>query len=93
MKFKLLHTPHTGPYFELPPFEVEVVSPEEGWRICDILTDYDEFKITCLMMPNFNRFTDLLYWNEDKQKWVRWYDENGKDFYEHFIDLEEDEED
>jgi len=63
------------------PFHIDVDTPEEAYRIMNILADYDMFQFENSIKPDYSNASglDML---EDGE-WVTWYDEDGFDLNEY----------
>ena len=72
-KFKVWHIPQVP----CKAFEVEVATPEEGWKLCETLAYYDLFQLENNIKPDFCNASGVQYLSEEGE----WYD------------LEEDEDD
>ena len=81
MKFRIKQIPQLGDNIE---FYVPVNTPEEGWKIRTILSDYDMFLYENNLKSNYNFMCYLEYWDEIKRQWLEWHDENGLNFRKHF---------
>ena len=81
MKLRINHIPQMG--YNLN-FYVPAETPEEGWKIRNILCDYDLFQFDNKIKPDYCNMCLLEYWDEEEQEWFDWYDENGYSFEEHF---------
>lgn len=84
-KFKVWHMPQVP----MKAFEVEVESIEEAWRILNILWDYDKFQYKNQIKPDWLTDSGLEYWDEDRQEWLEWTDDDGVEVVAHFKSLED----
>lgn len=86
-KLRVWHIPQVP--MEIP-FEVEVSSIEEAWKILNILWEYDLFQYDNNLKPDYCNASGLEYFGEEEKDWTEWEDEDGYSIREHFDNLEED---
>lgn len=86
-KLRVWHIPQVP--MEIP-FEVEVSSIEEAWKILNILWEYDLFQYDNNLKPDYCNASGLEYFDEEEKDWTEWEDEDGYSIREHFDNLEED---
>lgn len=85
MKLRVWHIPQVP----MKAFHIEVLSPEEAWKIMNILWDYDNFQYENNVKPDYSNDTGLEYWDEEEKDWLEWYDDEGYDIKEHFDNMED----
>lgn len=86
-KLRVWHIPQVP--MEIP-FEVEVSSIEEAWKILNILWEYDLFQYDNNLKPDYCNASGLQSFDEEEKVWLEWADEDGYSIMEHFDNLEED---
>ena len=62
----------------------EVSSPEEAKIIIDSIADYLNFAVDNCIFPDHCSSAGLEYYDEEEKEWLTWYDDEGRDFREHF---------
>mgnify|MGYP003302712254 CR=1 FL=1 len=72
-RFKVWHVPQ----IPCKAFEVEVASPEEGWKLCETLALYDIFQLENNIKPDFANVNGLSYLDADGE----WYDLDENEEY------------
>lgn len=87
VKLRVWHIPQVP--MEIP-FEVEVSSIDEAWKILNILWEYDLFQYDNNLKPDYCNDSGLQYFDEEEKEWMEWEDEDGYSVREHFNNLEED---
>jgi hypothetical protein len=65
-------------------FHVDVSSVEEGCKVMDILSRYDEFQYKNNIKPDYSNAGGINQWEEDSDGegnpgWTSWYDEETGD--------------
>ena len=73
-------------------FEKEVSSVEEAKTVIDTIADFVNFSVEKGLMPDHCNCAELLEYDEERQEYMTWLDEDGNDIDEHFDMLEEQEE-
>jgi len=86
-KLRVVHNCQVGALDKL--FYVDVNSPEEAWKIMNILWDYDIYQFENQIKPDYCNVTTLEEFDEETNEWFDWYDEEGLDIREHFEALED----
>lgn len=86
-KLRIWHVPQVPMEF---PFEVDVSSIEEAWKVLNILWEYDLFQYDNKIKPDYCNASGLVYFDEEEKEWMEWEDEDGYSIREHFNNLEED---
>lgn len=87
VKLRVWHIPQAP--MEIP-FEVDVSSIDEAWKILNILWEYDLFQYDNNLKPDYCNASGLVYFDEEEKEWMEWEDEDGYSIREHFNNLEED---
>jgi len=62
-------------------FHVGVDTPEEAYKIINILADYDSFQLRNNIKPDYSNVSGLQVFGDDG--WVTWYNEDGFDLDEY----------
>lgn len=73
MKLRIWHIP------QVPgkPFYVPVETPEEGAKLIEVLSIYDQFQYQNKIKPDFCNACGLQYYDDREKDWLDWTDENG----------------
>lgn len=66
------------------PFFKEVSSPEEAKLVIDSIAAFLNAKVNEGVFPDHCSTAGLEEWDEERQDWVEWYDEDGLSLDEHF---------
>lgn len=79
MKYRLHYT-----ILGLKPFYCEVSSPEEANSIINALSSFCDHHINTGLICDHCSVAGLEVYNEEDHEWEDWYDDDGRDFNEHF---------
>ena len=58
------------------PFIREVENVKEGWKLINILADYDLYQLENRIKPDYSNAGGLEYLDDDGE-WCEWQDSNG----------------
>lgn len=85
---KRLRVAHV-PQVPMKAFRVEVKSLEEARLLFDVLVNYDLFQFENNVKPDYANATFLEEFNEERNEWVSWIDEETgiDDIYEYFEEV------
>lgn len=64
-------------------FCVPVESPEEGYKVIQILVAYDMHEYENKIKQVYCNVTDLEYYDTEDSEWYEWHDEYGRDIDEY----------
>lgn len=79
-KLRVWHIPQVGYDFT---FYVPVESPEEGFKMMQVLGAYDMFQFQNNIKPDYCNTCGLEYYDEEDKEWYDWYSELGESIREY----------
>lgn len=87
-KLRLTHFPQVGKDIK---FILYVDTPEEAWKIANVLWQYDIFQYENNIKPDFSNATFLDEYDISAGEWVSWYSEDGYEWEEYASEYIDDE--
>lgn len=83
MKYRVWHNCQVG---SVDNFYYSVKDIEEAWLVLNAIWSYDLFQYENKIKGDYSSASGFEYFNEDDNEWQEWYDEDGCDIEEHFME-------